>query len=217
MRKIKCLFLILLLLLTINVKAENKCEKGELTRLKEIAKKIELDYDYKLDSNNIASFSIKAVNLNKELKVMIIEDYYRGKYKEFKDNSNHTATINGFKAGEKVVVTIKAFVPNWCSGTTLLTKTIKLPYYNYFYDEDKCKGNEDFKYCKLLINSNISQKIFNTQYDLYIKSKTTNNSEVVPVSNNWKLLIIIGSIVAALGILVGITILIIRKRRKNSL
>ena len=217
MKKIKCLLVILLVLLTVNVKADNKCEKEELARLKEIAKKVEFDYDYKLKDGN-AVFSIKAVNLNSELKVIIIEDYYLDKYKEFKDNSSHTTTLDGFKSGEKVVVTIKGFVPNWCSGTTLLTKTIKLPYYNIFYDEEKCKGNEDFKYCKLLIDSNISQKTFNAQYEAYLKSKEAKNQqEIIPAEFNWKLLIIIGSIVLVLAILVGITMILVRRKRKNSL
>ena len=206
MKKIRCLLFVLLVFLTMNVKAVDKCEKDELARLKELAKKVEFDYDYKIVDEH-AVFSIKAVNLNSNLNVRIIEDYYGDKYKEFKDNSNHTATLDGFKSGERVVVTIKGFVPNWCSGTTVLTKTIKLPYYNYFYDEEKCKGNEDFKYCKLLIDNNISQKTFDTQYNLYIKNKSVNESKIIPPSNTWRLLIIIGSIIVILAILTGITMM----------
>ena len=217
MKKVKYLLLILLVFLAVNVKAESKCEKTELTRLKELAKKVEFDYDYTLNNDQV-SFSITAVNLNSELKVMIVEDYYLDKYKEFKNSSTHTATLDGFKSGEKVVITTYAFVPNSCSGTTVSTKTIKLPYYNYFYSEEKCKGNEDFKYCKLLINNNVSQEEFNIQYELYLKAKEENNTqEVVPPTNSWRLLIIISSIILVLIVLVIITMVIVRRRKKNSL
>ena len=175
MKKIKYLLPIILLLLTLNVKADEKCQTSEYSRLKELAQKIEFDYDYIL-VDGVANFSIKAVNLNSDLKVIIIEDYYRDKYKEFKDNSTHIATLNGFKSGERVAVTIKAFVPNWCSGTTLLTKTVKLPYYNYFYDENECKGNEDFKYCKVLLDSNITQDTFNKEFEIYRTEKIKDNT-----------------------------------------
>ena len=216
MKRIKYVLLILLVLLTINVKAEENCEKSELTRLKELAKKVEFDYDYKLIDDK-ANFSITAYNLNEDLKVMIIDDYYLDKYRLFDDNSNHKNTINNFESGEKVIITIKAFVPNWCSGETLLTKTIKLPYYNKFYNEEKCLGLEDFKYCKKLIDSDINETQFDEQYNEFLKTKVVEEEEKIAKKSNWTLIIIIGSIVVALMILVGITMIIVRKRRRNSL
>lgn len=216
MRKIKCVLLVVLVLLTMNVKAAEKCEKKELTRLKELAKKIEFDYDYKL-VDGIADFSITAYNLNEDLEVLIIEDYFLDKYQKFNDNSTHTATLNGFNSGDKVLVTIKGYVANWCSGETVLTKTIKLPYYNYYYDEMKCASTPDFKYCKLLIDSNINETQFNTQYNAYLKAKTVRNEEKIAKESNWTLLIIIGSIVGILMVLVVVTMLIVRKKRRSSL
>ena len=216
MKRIKYLVFILLALLTINVQAADKCDSKEFTRLKELAEKVEFDYDYKMVDDQ-ARFSITAVNLNSDLKVLIIEDYFLDKYKQFKDNSSHTATIDNFLPGERVVVTIKGFVPNRCSGKTVLTKTIKLPYYNYYYNEEKCKGHEDFKYCKLLISNNISQSSFNTQFEAYLKSKENKSTEVIPKTNTWRLLITIGIIVGILAVLVGIAMYIVRRRKKNSL
>ena len=204
------------MLITFNVKAEESCAKDELNRLKELAKKVEFDYDYKM-VDGIAKFSIKAVNLNRDLKVLIIEDYFMDKYKEFKDNNAHTATLDNFASGEKVVITIKGFVPNRCSGKTVLTKTVKLPYYNYFYDADKCLGNEDFKYCKILIDTNINQTQFDQQFNAYLEAKANVPQEVVPQKTNWKLIIIIGSIIVVLAILVAIVSFIVKRRKKNSL
>ena len=217
MKKIKYVLLILLVLLTINVKAEEKCEKNELTRLKELAKKVEFDYDYEL-VNGQAVFSINAVNLNEDLKVLIIEDYYSEKYQEFKDSSTHTATLKNFKPGEKVTVTIKAFVTNWCSGKTITTKLVKLPFYNYNYDEAKCKGHEDFKYCKLLIDKDITKEEFDKQYENYLKKgEDTPKQEEEKTKDNTQLYLIIGGVVLS-TIAIGLSVrYIIKTKKKNSL
>ena len=216
MKKIGYLLFIILMLFVINVKADETCDKTELARLKELAKKVEFDYNYKI-VDDLAKFSITAYNLSDELKVMIIEDYYMDKYQRFYSKNSNTATIDNFIGGEKVLITIKAFVPNWCSGETLLTKTIKLPYYNFYYDEIRCSGMEDFKYCRQLIDTNINEDQFNAQYDAYLKSKMVIEEEKTEVKSNWNLLIIIGLIVGALMVLVGITALIIKRRKRNSL
>ena len=217
MKKIWILLFTLMMLFTINVKAEDRCDSKELSRLKELAKKVEFDYDYKLVDGK-AVFSINAVNLNEDLKVLIIEDYYAEKYQEFKDNANHTATINNFQPGEKVTVTIKAFVVNFCSGKTITTKLVKLPYYNYNYDEAKCKGHEDFKYCKLLIDKDISKEEFDKQYEAYLnkgENKVTPVEE--PKKDNTQLYLIIGAVVLSLIVIIVCIRYLINTRKKNRL
>ena len=218
MKRIKCLLLVLLLFVTINVKAASNCDSKELVRLKDLAKKVEFDYTYKLE-NNKALFSINAVNLNKELKVLVIENYYEGKYKEFKDSATHTATIDNFEGGSKVSITIKAFVPNWCSGETLLTKVVKIPYYNDNYDEEKCKGHEDFKYCKLLVDKKLSQEEFNKQYEAYLKNKDKNEKPInnETSDNNTTLYLIIAGVVLIIVLTTYVVMSVVKRRKKNSL
>lgn len=216
--KLRYLLFVLLMFFTINVKAEDKCERKELNRLRELARKVEFDYDYKM-IDDIAVFSLKAVNLNSDLKVMIVEDFYMDKYKEFKDNDTHMASIDGFTSGDKVAVTIIGYVPNMCSGEILLTKTIKIPYYNYFYNNDNCEGNEDFKYCKLLVDTNLSQKTFDNQYTAYLMEKNTvkENNEIQVIEKDFRVLKIINAIAASIGILALIAIVVIKRIRRNSL
>ncbi len=217
MKKIKYILLVLLLVLAVNVNASSNCESKELARLKDIAKKVEFDYTYKLE-NGKAIFAINAVNLNKELKVLIIDNYYESKYKEFADNSSHTATINNFEGGSKVTITMKAFVPNWCSGETLLTKIIKIPYYNDNYDEEKCKGHEDFKYCKLLVDKKLSQEEFNKQYETYLKNHEKNEKPINnDTENNNQLYFIIGGSVLVIVLTTFLVMSIVKRKKKNSL
>ena len=217
MKKIWYILFIIIMLFTFNVKASDDCDSKEFARLKELAKKIDFDYDYKL-VNDKAVFSVSAYNLNSDLRVLIIEDYYSDKYKEFKDNATHTATLNNFEAGTKVTITIKGFVANWCSGKTILTKTVKLPYYNYYYSEELCKGHEDFKYCKQLIESNISKEQFDKQYQEYLKRTPTptNIIEDKP-ETDMTLYFIIGGGVLALILIVLLVRYIIIRRNKNKL
>ena len=216
MKRIKYLILIILVLLSFNVKAEDHCDKNELTRLKELARKVEFDYDYKL-VNDKAVFSISAVNLNKDLEVLIIEDYFTLNYKQFKDDGTGKGILNNFNPGEKVVITMKGYVANWCSGKTVLTKTVKLPYYNYYYDAEKCKGNEDFKYCKQLIDSNITKESFDNEFTLYLKNKEAKKVEEEEKEKNNTIIYIIIGIVSGILAIGAITIIIRNVKKKNSL
>ncbi len=217
MKKVGYLLFVLLLFLTINVNASSNCDLKELARLKEIAKKVEFDYNYKL-VNDKAVFSINAVNLNSEVRVLIIDDYYQDKYKEFKSNSNHTATLDNFEDGSKVSITMKAFVPNWCSGEILLTKIVKIPYYNYYYDETKCSGHEDFKYCKLLVDKKISQEEFDKQFETYLKNKDKNEKPIDnEKSDNTTLYLIIAGVVLIIVLTTFVVMSVIKRRKKNSL
>ena len=66
MKKIWYILFIIIMLFTFNVKAADDCDSKEFTRLKELAKKIDFDYDYKLVDGK-AVFSVSAYNLNSDL------------------------------------------------------------------------------------------------------------------------------------------------------
>ncbi len=210
--------MIIIMMISINVKAAvPDCDNKEFVRLKELAKKIEFDYDYELKDGK-AVFTINAYNLNKDLQALIIEDYYAEKYKLFKDMGQGEGKLDGFAEGERVVVTIKGYVANWCSGKTIMTKTVKLPYYNKYYDEEKCRGNETFKYCKQLISNSVSEKEFNKQFELYLKNKGKEEEKpILDVTENSSILLIV--VIGIIGI-VAISIIIrmiIKRKKKNEL
>lgn len=219
MKRIKVLLFILLMVLAFNVKAagSDNCDSTEFNRLKELAKKVEFNYEYKLVDEK-AVFSITAYNLNEDLKVLIIKDYYNENYRQFKDNGSQQGTLDNFESGEKVTVTIKGYVPNWCSGKTITTKVIKLPYYNYYYDEEKCKGNEEFKYCKQLIDTNISQKEFDNQLAAFIKNKEKKNqTDDNTGEKDYSELIKIVGIGVGAAVVIGVVVVILLKRRKKNM
>lgn len=227
MKKIIGILALLLIVFGFNftVKAEDTCSKEELSRLKELAKKVEINYDYVLKEvtqDGIVIkypeyFSLTATNLNDDLKVMIIENYYEGKYKEFKNGTVSEATLKPFNEGEKVTVTIKAFVPNKCSGKTILSKVVKIPYYNRYYDEGVCANYPDFKYCSEIVESTISAEQYERELGKYISAQENIKEEVKISEGNWNLLITIGAILVSILIIVLITWIIVKVRKKNSL
>ena len=153
--ELKMIVFAVFLCFCLGVKAEDKCEKDELTRLRTLANKVELDYSYEMKEDTLADgttiklpiFSITANNLNPELRVVIMQDYYNDKYEEFVNNGDNKGVLKPFIQGDKVTVTVLANVKNYCSGKKLTTKTIKLPYYNDFYESDKCILYRDFDKC----------------------------------------------------------------------
>ncbi len=219
--------LVLSLFFVINVYAET-CSNSELSRLKKIAEQVEFSYDYDIKRTNYEEGvlvdidnSITALNLNPEIRVLIIEDYYKDKYQEFKYNDSKKATLKGFSNGTSVNITIEAYVNNSCSGKKLLTKKINIPYYNQFYDDERCEENRDFEYCKNeMMDTSITSRMF---YDKFQKYKYGEKNEILNTdenkdvqeehSNNLTIILILIAVI----ILLIISFVVWKKRKKDLL
>ena len=163
--KKKILMILIIIFLSINVKAIviEDCTSEKMTKLKELANKIELRYTYELKNDDgyiYPIFKVHASNLHEDLKALIIEDFYSMRYQEFKNDGQGNGSINGFKEGETVTVTMKAYTDDECSTRTVAVKQIKMPYYNRFYDEEFCLTNPDFKYWVEFADIEITDDIY---------------------------------------------------------
>lgn len=190
-KKILCL---ILLLFAINVKAIDKdeCDKNELKRLKELASHLSYTYEYNEDTKR---FDIIIDNITSEIRPIIIYSWDLLEFDEFVPNSSGTARRSGFKSGEKVKITTKAYVKNACSAKDVATKTIALPYVNPFYNSEECKKNPEFKFCvNKLTNVNISENTFKSEYAAYIKELEKGTPTLV--INNTKIYVLLAIIVA---------------------
>lgn len=229
MKRIICGLLVIFLLLIIDVYADEICTNNEISRLKELANKVDIHYEYDIKKENVDgeeyvdyNFKLVASNLNSELKVIIPEDYYMLKYREFKYNESKTFTIENFNMGEKVTVEIRAFSNNECAGRVLLTKTISIPYYNSMYESDECKGFEDFIYCKNeLTDKEVTFDEFYNKLEEYKKNKKTNEEgNNIPANeqkgNNIYLIIIIILMMFVIGYFIYVYIKKILKKKKEN-
>lgn len=230
MKKWSFLIIVLLFCFNLNVKAANTCSSSEMARLKNLASHVEFTYDYEwelLYNDKISdieykwpNFTITATNLNKELKVMVEENYLQGNYKEFKDNGNGVGSLKNFSSSEKITITIRAYTNNACSGNVLTTKVVQLPSLNSHYYSNICKESLDFEYCAQFVDKKISDEEFNNAYSKWSNKNSNNNStsqeNIIDNNNSTQNIKIIVIIVIAI-IIVVILIILIAKRRKNNL
>ena len=189
-KKILCL---ILLLFTINVKAVEKdqCEKTELKRLKEAASHLVYTYEYNDEKN---TFDIIVDNITSEIRPLVIYSWDLLEFDEFKPNSSGTGKLSGFKPGQKVKITTKAYVNNACSAKDVAIKTMALPYRNPFYNSSECAKNPEFKLCiNKLTNVNITEKTFKEEYAKYLKELEKGTPTMV--INNTKIYIVLVCIV----------------------
>ena len=221
MKKISILLFIMLFAINVNaaIKLES-CTTEKMNKLKEVANKMEFGYTYEMKKDKLdpdysyPEFTVTVSGLTKDLKALIINDFYSLDYKEIKGDSSGNGKISGFKEGEKVTITMKAYTPDQCSTRTVLVKQVKLPYYNYFYDKDFCLKNPNFKYCTEFTNEKISSENYNKELEKYQKQNETTEPVVENKGNNTLLFIGIGvGVVLIIGVVVVITI----RRKKYEL
>ena len=230
MKKILCF--IFLLCLHGMVYADS-CPSSELARLKNIAKHIEFAYDYEIkikegtesgSESQYADFKVTVTNLNKDLKVMIENDYLESNYKEFINDGTNQGVLSGFSSGEEITITVRAYVDNDCMGTILLTKNIKFPYLNKYYASEECKNNPTFKYCSKMLDNDITYEEFTNELGKFLgkqtnDDKTDNNDGKSKESKslNYNMILKYLGIIFIIFIIIISLKLMLRKMRKNSL
>ena len=197
-KRVLCLFI---LLFAINVKAvdQDKCDKNELKRLKELASHMSFTYEFKeIETTNgrvDGSFDIIVDNIVSDLKPLIIHSWDLLEYDEFVPNSNGTGRLTGFLSGQKIKINVKAFVNNGCIAEDIMIKTVQLPYVNKFIGTKECNESPRFKLCRdKLTNVNVSQETFKIEYQKYLKEQELANPTLVV--DNSKIYIILAVIVA---------------------
>ena len=206
---------VMLMLFSFNVYADS-CSNDELARLREIANNMEVSYNLENDDDSYPRFSITVNNLNKEVKALIIEDWYANKYKEFKNDGTNKGVLTSFLPGESIKITMKAYVSNACSGKTVSTKTVKLPYYNVYYNYPECKMYPNLKSCVKLTDKKITEEAFNKEINDFINANSKEETIVTEDNNgttDW--LLIIGITVGSILIISLIIIVISKKIKKN--
>ena len=197
----KKIIFVMICFIELNVLALN-CSNEEIDRLKNLADQIEFKYDYQIkeeknndDNYKYAEYTITAKNLSDSLKVFTSYDFEKGVNFEF-NNASSVDTLGGFSEGDNIKIYTEAYEDNGCLGNLVLTKTISLPYYNKYYDEQLCQHNQDFKYCAIMIDNKIDDDIYNSELVKYQEIKENNGQK-----NSEILLYIIAGFIILLGVI----------------
>lgn len=157
----KKLFLALILsfFMISNVKAE--CSDEEIIRLSKIANNVTTSYEY---DENTKKFKIIFTNVTKEL--FVTNSANNRNY-----NEDIELTISNLKSGD-YKFNISASDKN-CYNDTFVTKYIKLPYYNKYYESEECKGITNYSYCSKWVQEEIS-------YDIFVKKINEYKESLIP-------------------------------------
>lgn len=220
MKKVKYLLPLLLLFITINVKAIDKCTTEEMNRLKELANKIEIKTNFhieKIEEDKNAGrsdyldvfYTIDIINYDDDLRIF---------YKSLDDNKYelNIKDLNNiyFYENRKIQFQIYSYTKNLCTDELLRTISIDFPVYNryYYYNKEKCQNNPEFEYCKEFYDS--SNKTNDEIDKLYEESLNKNVAENGPINafTNNKIYFVI---IPILVISIAVIYFIFRKKKKN--
>ena len=75
-----------------------------------------------------------------------------------------------------------------------MVKNMAMPYINPYIGTEECNTHPEFKYCiNKLMNTNVSEKVFRTEYNKYIKEQE--QGSLVMEINNTKIYIFLALII----------------------
>lgn len=142
MKKVAFMF-VLFFVMTTSIKAS--CDDEEVVRLSKIANNVTTSYRYNEETK---TFELTFTNLTKELVITNLSNNQIY-------NEDVEFTIKNLKSGSyKFNITSS---DTSCTGETMVTKFISLPYYNEYHDSVYCKGIENYSYCIKWVQEKISE------------------------------------------------------------
>jgi len=137
------------------INANAACDDEEMIRLSKLANNVASNYYFDPETQK---FEITFTNVTKEI---VITDLINGQMY----NEDIEFTIKNLESGNYRFNITSTDVS--CTGETLVTKYINLPYYNKFYTSEECKGIENYSYCKKWVKNEISESIFQKKVTQY--------------------------------------------------
>ena len=218
--KIKYGLLIILFFITLNVYAIEECTSEEMARLKELASNFEIKYTYEIGDTKeeddeldtkYASYKLKVYNANENLRLTLVKMKQQEEKIQWSDVENKT-----YYEGTNLKYKLYSRTTNLCTDILLKTITVKIPYYNEFYErhQAECEENKDFKYCKEFIEEDIKQTEIEKEFKKYIQDskKQSTSKFMYNLFNVLKDYIYI--IVGVILIIVLVIVYIFKRKRR---
>lgn len=206
----KLLFILVLFLWTPLVHAQ--CDYMRGAELSKLASNVKIGYTYEFKNDDV-SFNVFMTNITNDI---YVTDSYNTYFYNFESNKVYNRDdVLGFRPGDTITYNIYSNDNN-CKGELLLTKYLKLPNYNSFYNMSQCDNDRDHRYCYLWENtSNVSYSNFDStvgKSDDVISDNSFDFFETIKniFSNSF---VRTGSIILIVLIIISSIILFLRKRR----
>lgn len=211
MKSIKYLIFTYCFLLLFNLDVYAKaCDGSDISRLREIANDIEVNYvfnpDYEIGYFN--DFNLEVSGITDE--VYIYFDEEMNEIFNFKDSIDGNMSFGGYSSGD-----YKVFIASKNCGNLLREVEIKIPVFNEYSLDDRCKKS---KYSNLDICDEWYEGYYNvdsTNLDYYFEGEQNNNfvGILLEFITNNVILVVLGSMV----LFVILIIFVLRQRKRWSL
>ena len=218
MRIIKYLVIILIICISINVKAINlhQCQNEELKQLTELANQVQFKPNYTLSEKSVEGEGV--INVEAIYNLELLNDNSKLKYYYVDNNTKEEVTASSlneinFYGGQTISIQIYSKTLTVCTNKILKTEVIKLPKYNMFYYDNKeqCQKYQEFKYCKEFIDTGISYSEMEDLFDEYIKANTTTEENNFIKDNKYYIIGILSMVL----IIIGVSIIVINNKNKK--
>ena len=205
---LKVFFLIFCFFLCITSINAKECTTEEYRELKEIAKRIELNYQFINENNRYedASFLINAYNLDSKLYLYIP---YSDSYIYY---TKRNETIFAISPGMEFKISVYASSKTNCEDEFLTNIRVEIPDYNKYFNRNECKQRPNVNICKKWYDSSqISEEEFLKIVNSYYKKEKNNFFEILVsfLKKHGILLLIISLIVC------GIVLILNKIKNKN--
>ncbi len=216
------IFIVIMLICIFPLKIyATECTESDRTYLNSLFENIKLDYEHVEPNNEIKGitdnyFKIKITNLPKE--IIAYNNYDEKSYINNTDESLSLVETDNVLGGNKVVFSFETSEVANCT-MYLGTKSISIPFYNSYKDDELCLTKKDSYYCQEFLNERISYEEFKDGINKYQEEITTEvkNEDNIDKSKKdvsvTKTILIISSIFVILIIIITIIIIINKKRR----
>lgn len=232
MKKIFCyiIFILISFAIIITFPKADSCNYKEQAALNKEAKNITFNYEVvdkssEVDLSNGVPPTIEyyyiqmnLTNITDNLYVEITNNQNDEKITYY--SSDLVDGVVSFKANSYKVVTytLNIYAQTDTCSKKLMTRTVKAPKFNTFYQRGLCLYVPEYKYCQEVITSEMDDnKISKSITNYYNKQIANQKQETQKEKNNLKKYLIIGSIILGSIIVIGgiilIIVKIIRKRR----
>lgn len=216
----KILFVIIILFLMpsfVFAKSKTSCNYTLVSNLKKLVSNVNMTYSYRISDGSVY-YDITFTNIQPDL---YFYDKIYDRYYSYDDTNNGVITLSEYYPGNVSFTFYSRH--SECNDEKLSVKSVSLPYYNRYYDDDLCDGIEDYNLCQRWINYNGTYTYFKEQVQNYrysLISKNDNNDIVIKKSFLTKLIEYFTSyyyIILPLSIMIFVGVLYLIKFIKNRL
>lgn len=210
---LKLFFIVCSFFLCITNVSAKECTTGELRELKQLAKKIEIGYDF--DEKN-KYFRVNIYNLKEGLEISVGYNNYTYTTK----NKGIVQLNSTYFSGYQIKLNVYANGKTNCKDEFLYTVKKNLPIYNVFSTRKECKGFETEEICRKwydyteLSEDEFVAKITKLKNDKTNEKETFFNMTINFFIEFWYLFAIVGLIAV---VIVVIKIIITNRNKKIDL